>query len=391
MRSELQGIADNLVIRASAADPAIPGGPSAAVIGVSAASAEPVIVSRGHARVLDDVGHARRPIALAAEPVFDVGSITKLVVTTALAMTLVDRGQLRLDAPVQRWFADFAGDGKETVTVRDLLEHRGGLWEWWPTYVAGARSSADAVGCVQRLPLRYQPRSGRHYSDLGFMLLGEIVEREFAAPLDVVAERVLFAPLGMASTGFRPGGVGGADVPADRVVATSRGDIYERRMVDTGAPYPVTVSSDAFDGWRGHTLVGEGNDGNCWHAFGGVAGHAGLFTSAPDLLVFGHAVLSSLGGGDGGGGLWSRETVAEFVKPGRDVVQGLGFQLTGSFAGHPGFPGARFAVSPRQQVALVLLTNRLHTAGEPRGIDAEWAELMRVVEAGIPDQSARHT
>ncbi len=379
MRSALQGIADNLVTRASAADPGVPGGPSAAVIGVSAVSAEPVIVSRGHARVLDDLGQARRPIALAAEPVFDVGSITKLVVTTALAMTLVDSRRLRLDTPVQRWFADFAGDGKETVTVRDLLEHQGGLWEWWPTYVAGARSSADAVECVLRLPLRYGPRSGRHYSDLGFMLLGEIVAREFAAPVEVVADEVLFEPLGMASTGFRPGGLGGEGVPAKRVVATSRGDVYERRMVDTGTPYPVAVSSDAFDGWREHTLEGEANDGNCWHAFGGVAGHAGLFTSAPDLLRFGRAVLSSLGGS----GLWSRETVAEFVKTGRDAAQGLGFQLTGSFAGHPGFTGARFAVLPRHQVVLVLLTNRLHTAGEPRGIDAEWAELLRVVETGI--------
>ena len=151
-------------------------------------------------------------------------------------------------------------------------------------------------------------------------------------------------------------------------------------MVHTGTPYPVAMSSDSFDGWRTHTLVGEANDGNCWHAFGGVAGHAGLFTSAPDLLRFGRAVLLSLAGG--GAGPWSRETVAEFVKPGRDAAQGLGFQLTGSFAGHPGFTGARFAVLPRQDVVLGLLTNRLHTAGEPRGVDAEWAELMRVVEAG---------
>ena len=103
--------------------------------------------------------------------------------TTALAMTLVDGGRLRLDAPVQRWFADFAGDGKETVTVRDLLEHRGGLWEWWPTYCrrrAGPAADALSSACSDcRCATR--PRSGRHYSDLGFMLLGEIVAREFAA------------------------------------------------------------------------------------------------------------------------------------------------------------------------------------------------------------------
>ena len=90
--------------------------------------------------------------------------------------------------------------------------------------------------------------------------------------------------------------------PDLRVVATSPGDGYERRMVDTGSPYPVTVDSRDFDGWRTRTLVGEANDGNCWHAFGGVAGHAGLFTTVPDLLRFGRALLASLAGR----GPWSR-------------------------------------------------------------------------------------
>ncbi len=348
-------------------------GPSAVVVGISEDGAEPMTVSHGHARVLDDEGSPTDPRPLPEVPVFDVGSVTKVAVTTALVMSLVDEGRLRLDTPVRRWFSEFTGAGKETVTVRDLLEHHGGLWEWWPTYVAGAASGADAVRCVQRLPLRYRPRAGWHYSDLGFMLLGEIVAREFAAPLDLVAERVLFGPLDMVSTGFRPRGAGGS---VDRVVATSPGDWYERRMLDTGTPYPVPLSSGSFDGWRTHTLVGEANDGNCWHACGGVAGHAGLFMSAPDLLRLGRALLSSLAAE----GPWSAETAAEFVRPGRSPEQGLGFRVAGPAVGHSGFPGARFAVWPGQRRVVVLLTNRLHTRGEPRSVDAEWSELMHAME-----------
>jgi CubicO group peptidase (beta-lactamase class C family) len=270
----------------------------------------------------------------------------------------------------------FTGNGKETVTVRDLLEHQAGLWEWWPTYVAGARTAEDALALVQSLPLRRPPRTGRHYSDLGFMLLGEIVARVHDEPLDHLARRKVFEPLQMARTGYRPRG---RAAPTEGAVATSLGDWYERRMVDTGSPYPVGLDGAAFAGWRTHTLVSEANDGNCWHAFHGVAGHAGLFTSASDLLRLGRALLESLGGC----GPWSAELVREFCRPGRDARQGLGFWLRegGAVVEHPGFPGARFAGLPDRQRLLVLLTNRLHTTGEPPSVDAAWDELVEKAEA----------
>ncbi len=340
-------------------------GPSAVAVGVSDLEHDLVRSVRGHARVLG----LADPAPLADEPVFDVGSVTKVVVTTGLVMTLVDRRALGLDDPVVHWFPGL----DEHITVRDLLEHQAGLWEWWPMYVAGATTAAEAMTVIQELPLRYAPRSGRHYSDLGFMLLGEIVAAELGAPLDEVAAAELFEPLGLRSTCFRP------VERSIRVVATSPGDWYEQRMVDTGSPYPVPVRSDAFAGWRTHPLVGEVNDGNCWHAFGGVSGHAGLFTTVPDLTRFGRAVLSSLRGL----GPWSADVVAEFVRPGRDAGQGLGFRVSpAGTVWHPGFPGARFAVVPDRGLVVALLTNRLHTTGEPRGIDPEWAQLIQAVEAG---------
>jgi len=345
-------------------------GPSAVAVAVGGPGHDPVSVVRGHARLLDDSGRTR-PAPLHPEPVFDVGSVTKVAVTTPLCMALVGSGLLTLDTPVH------AG-----ADVRDLLEHQAGLWEWWPTYLEGARSPEEALDVVRDLPLRHPPRSGRHYSDLGFMLLGDLVARVHGAPLDVVAGRELFAPLGMRSSAFRPRGAHPDGQPDERLVATSVGDWYERRMVATGSPYPVPVDGSTFTGWRDHVLVGEAGDGNCWHGFGGVAGHAGLFTSAPDLLRLGQALLAS----SSGDGPWDAEVVAEFLRPGRDPAQALGLRVrqgvTGPVVEHPGFPGARFAVLPRRELTVVLLTNRLHGRGEPGSVDAAWSELVEAVEVG---------
>ena len=325
-----------------------------------------------------------QPAPLSEEPVFDVGSVTKIAATTTLCMHLVDDGRLGLDSPVSRWLPAFTGEGKDTVTVRDLLEHQAGLWEWWPTYLDGAGSVRDPLDVVTALPLRRRPRSGRHYSDLGFMLLGAVVAQVHGEPLDRVVRRDVFEPLGMHDTEYRrheDARPSESPVSLGRVVATSVGDWYERRMVDTGSPYPVPCRSGSFNGWRTHTLLGEVNDGNCWHAFGGVAGHAGLFTTATDLMRLGSALLASLEGA----GPWSPDVVGEFFRPGRDPGQALGFRVRhdahGTVVHHAGFPGARFAVLPERRRVVVLLTNRLHTTGEPVGIDATWDELVEAVEA----------
>jgi CubicO group peptidase (beta-lactamase class C family) len=308
--------------------------------------------------VVDSLPDAEPPGAV---PVFDIGSVTKVVATAPLCM------RLDLDTPVSRWFTGLPG------SVRDLLEHRAGLWEWWPLYLSGAADPQSALAALTDLPCRYPLRSGRHYSDLGFMLLGAIVENEYDERLDAVAEREVFSALGMTDTGFRPGVA---------CVPTSLGDRIERGMVETGAPYPVTPATPphAF-AWRGHRLAGEANDGNCWHAFGGVAGHAGLFTTVPDLIRFGQALLASLSGS----GPWPR--AAEFCAPGRDPAQGLGFRVSGGRVEHPGFPGARFAVLPHLDRVVVLLCNRLFGSGEPATLDEEWAQLLSAVELSAQEET----
>ncbi len=364
-------VADSLV----GADPHA--APSAAAVGIGGLDGGPITLSRGYAQTLDADG---RPLAI-PEPlhsaaIFDVGSVTKIAATTTLCMALVDAGRLSLDAQLQQWFPDFVGDGKDVVTVRDLLEHQAGLWEWWPTYVDGGSTPQEALSVARRLPLRYPPGTGRRYSDLGFMLLGEIMAREYGTTIDDAARREVFEPLGMTDTAYRPRG---AAEPTGRVVATSVGDWYERRMVETGSPYPVTVDPSSFTGWREHTLVGQVNDGNSWHAFGGVAGHAGVFTTVADLLRLGTTLLSSLEDA----GPWSSQVVGEFIRPGRDDEQGLGFwlQQRGSELSveHSGFTGARFAVLPRLRRVVVLLTNRQHGTGEPVDVGPAWEALVTAV------------
>lgn len=362
----LTAIADDLVGQAT--------GPAGAVLRVSTTEGTAVDLALGARQTHDGGRPLTEPLPMTRGTLFDVGSVTKVAVTTCLVMRLYDAGTLDLDRPVARWFDAFNAGAKREVTVRHLLTHRAGLWEWWPTY-AFAREPADALAYAARLPLRYPPGEGRHYSDLGFMLLGGIVEQVAGAGLEELARRELFGPLRLAGSGFRHG-----VAPGRRVAASSHGDRYERGMLASGEPYPVGVGPGAFTGWRSHTLVGEVNDGNAFHAFGGVAGHAGLFTTAGDLTLLGLELLAALDGG----GAWSAGTVREFTSPGEDPAQALGFRTTLDGAGqrvvgHSGFPGAEFALLPDAGVVAVLLTNRLHTWGAIESIAPWWQRMLTTI------------
>jgi CubicO group peptidase (beta-lactamase class C family) len=303
-------------------------------------------------------GEARRGVTPMAWDVrTDAGSVTKIVGTTAALMALVDAGEMPLDD-----------------RVRSLLEHRAGLWEWWPLYLT-ARGPA-AIDLIGRLPLRYSPGAGRHYSDLGLILLGDLVARVTGRPLAEAVETLALRPFGLSETTFR------TPAPGGPVAASSRGDAIERAMVETGEPYPVTGDAAGFGRWRTHDLVGEVNDGNAFHAFGGAAGHAGLFTTAGDLLRFGRGMLDSLAGH----GPVSARTARAFTTPGADPAQALGFRIWdtagGRVAGHTGFPGVAFGIVPERDTAIVLITNRLHAPGPPLSTDQMWTRVLATVVEG---------
>lgn len=299
------------------------------------------------------------PPPMTVGTVFDLASVTKVMGTTMAMMLLVDRGQVELDTPVHTWLPSFAQGDRADITPRMLLTHTSGLPQWLPTYYHGS-TAEDVWPWMDDQPLSWTPGSERHYSDLGFMTLGRIVEAVTEMGLDAFLAAEIYRPLGLETVGFRPRSHTTPVESAGPFAATSHGNPFERRMVhDLDFGYRIDSDADAWDDWRRRTLMGEVNDGNAWHAFGGVAGHAGLFANAGDLAVLLSGLLN--------GGLWSGsplvqpETVDAFLveqRPG----QALGWQLpeyapTGSW-GHTGFTGTFVLGVPGEDLGIVLLTNK---------------------------------
>jgi serine-type D-Ala-D-Ala carboxypeptidase len=334
-------------------------GPTAAALAVTGA---PAAVTAGRT-AREDLS----PLPVRPSTLFDLASVSKIVTTLAV-MRLRAAGALDLDAPVRSLLPAFSGGLKDAVTVRSLLWHRGGLWEWWPLYAEapdgpGVLGDPDAaVARAAALPLRYAPYSGRYYSDLGFQLLGGIVAAACGADLRTAVADLVTGPLGLRATSYGP-------VATPDVAATSQGDAWERRMIATGSPYPVPVR--AVPEGRDHWLRGEVNDGNAHHAFGGAAGHAGIFSTAPETARLGSVML-------GGHPDWPPGVVAEFAAAGPDPAQALGWRRsrvttpggTVTVLGHPGFTGTELSVAPSRGLAWTFLTNRLHPTSTPLDITA---------------------
>ncbi len=310
-----------------------------------------VIVGRqGYAVVDEGLGHltwsSRSPAVDPDRTIYDLASLTKVVATTTAIMILYDEGKIRLDDPVRKYLPSFSGGLKNRVTIRMLLEHRSGLpadRELWRT----AHSPAQARRQVIATHLYSRPGARYVYSDLGADVLGFIVERVTGEPLDrFVTERV-FQPLGMEDTEFRP------DASLDARIAPT-------------AP-----------GLR----PGEVNDANA-RALGGVAGHAGLFSSAADLAIFAQMMLN--GGTYDGVRILSDSTVKLFTTRaphagtralGWDTCHGDGScgQFLGATAyGHTGFTGTSMWIDPERQMFMILLTNRVYV---PRVRHSELAIL----------------
>jgi CubicO group peptidase (beta-lactamase class C family) len=301
----------------------------------------------------------RRPRPMTPSTVFDLASVTKVMATTMALMLLVDRGQVALDAAAHVYLPEFRGISKDYITVRHLLTHSAGLAQWQPIYYS-ATNSEESYRTIREMPLEWGVGEARHYSDLGFMLLGYLVERVTGVPLDRFVAEELYEPLGLKQTGFRTPGC--TDCPQGPFAATSHGNPYEFRMVhDTSFGYTYSGDPYSWNGWRRYTLVGEVNDGNAFYAHGGVAGHAGLFSNATELARLLELLLN--GGELEGRRFVSPETVAIFLEP-TEYGQALGWQTPswappGSFA-HTGFTGTFVIGIPSEGLAVVLLTNRQH-------------------------------
>ncbi len=274
---------------------------------------------------------------MSTDTIFDLASLTKAVATTSALMWLLEHGRIDLDAPASRYLPELAGGGRDRITIRQLLTHRAGLPAVDP--LSGYEDGRDAaLSRIVQLPLEAAPGSRVRYSDLGFIILGAIVERVGGEPLDRFVRATIFEPLAMRETGYRPG-----RELLSRIAPTERA---ERRG-------GVLIRGDVHDP-RAHRL-------------GGVAGNAGLFSTADDLARFARMLL-----GEGeleGVRVLASESVRTMTTRQVGVDRALGWDmgawpsLSARAFGHGGFTGTSLWIDPEHDLFVVFLSNRVHPNG----------------------------
>lgn len=285
-----------------------------------------------------------------ARTIWDLASLTKVVGTTSAVMQLVADGRVQLDTPVVRYLPEWNGAGVASVTVRQLLTHSSGLPAWRPLYKE-ATTSADAMMTVLATGLDTLPATRFLYSDLGFILLGQLVQRVSGESLAHYDVTHVFKPLGMNETQYLP--------PASWIKRTA----------------PTEV-----DPWRQRHLRGEVHDENA-AILGGISGHAGLFSSGRDLVRFARMYLG--GGALDGVRIMDASTLRTFTAIqdttlsrralGWETPTGgnsAGHRLSSVAFGHTGFTGTSLWMDPGRGVFVILLTNRVSPTRENRKIGA---------------------
>lgn len=316
----------------------------------------------GFAQKYDFSHRLANPEKMTVGHMFDIASLTKVVGTTTSIMLLVDKGALSVDDPVYKYIREFDTPEKREITIRHLLTHTAGLYEWYPLYYL-ASNKEESYKLIARLPLKFPVGGQRRYSDLGFVLLGEIIEIVSGLPLDQFMKVNIFQPLNMLNTTYNPLKTGNFK----KIAATSHGNPYEKRMVyDSTLGFQVReIDPRQWNGWRQYTLKGEVNDGNAWYANGGISGAAGLFADVDDLQKLTDMLLNN--GKADSRQFISEKTINTFFTPDK-FNNGLGWMMdpdnsfmknapTGTF-GHTGFTGTSIVAIPSYKLSVILLINR---------------------------------
>lgn len=299
---------------------------------------------------------------MTSDTIFDLASLTKVVATATSMMILVERGKVRLSDPLSQYIPEIKGEGRERITIELLLTHRAGyapdfdLKERWTGY-------DEAIKRLIKEPLRNQPGARFVYSDINYIALGEVVHRASGMMLDEFARRNIYAPLGMRDTGFRP-----ATSLRNRIAPTEKRRGQLSYLGDTDA----NVGPEG-EQW----LRGEVHDPTSFR-MGGVAGHAGLFSTADDLAIYSQMILN--GGQYRGVRVLSPMTVAEMTRPrlvsDQGWTRGLGWDINTSYSsnrgdlfplgsfGHTGFTGTSIWIDPASEMLVIFLSNRVHPDGK---------------------------
>ncbi len=304
------------------------------------------------------------------DTIFDLASLTKVVATTTAIMQLFEQGKIRLSDPVADYWPEFAAHGKQEITVLELLTHYSGLAPDLPLEPPWSGYDTAMAMIAQEAPI-VPPGTRFIYSDINFEALGELVRRISKEPLDVYCARHIFRPLGMNDTRFRP----------------------PERLRWRIAPTQYQ------NGTSGPMLWGQVHDPTAFN-MGGVAGHAGLFSTARDLSIFAQMILN--GGTYRGRRILRRATVLKMTTPetppGAMDVRGLGWDIDTPYAsnrgelfplgsfGHTGFTGTDIWIDPFSKTYVVLLTNAVHPAGQGNVVSlrSRVATLAAAVDGRVP-------
>lgn len=341
----------------------------------------------GRLALLAAVGHygADDPRAVDPGTRYDLASLTKVIGLTTACMILVDQGRLDLDAPVQRYLPEFRGPNKERVTIRHLLTHSSGLPAWRPLF-REAKDRRTALALVDTTPLDTVPGARFVYSDLGAIVLMQIVERIAGERIDRYLAQHVFEPLGMTATRYLP-----PETWRDRIAPTEIDTVFRHRLIR-----------------------GEVHDENAGR-MGGVSGHAGLFSTAPDLSRFATWLLGTYQREHGAGSsaapcsllCFSSDIVTRFTRrqdlpPGSTRALGwdtpsdsgyssAGARLSRRSFGHTGFTGTSIWLDPDHDLFVILLTNRVNPTRANTRILAVRATVADLVMAALRDSPAVQT
>jgi len=327
-------------------------------------SAVYLVAERGREVFADALGNALvepHHIAATLDTIYDLASLTKPLLTGLLCAHRIEAGELTLDSSISQYLPEFDRADKEAITVRELLTHTSGLPAWRPLYILAEGERDRAVSAIANLNLEYKPGTRVVYSDLGFIVLGLLLERLKDKRLAELAQSEIFQPLNLKRTFFNP-----ETAMQTGIAACETGNAYEREMCRDR-------DGGDYKNWRQELIWGKVHDGNAYF-LGGAAGHAGLFSTAQETLQLANQFVP------GQTKLLKPATCELFRKnltAGLEEARSFGWQLAetkdsaagpdllrDSF-GHSGFTGTSCWNDPTQERVFILLTNRTHARAVP--------------------------
>lgn len=334
-------------------------------------SAVYVVAENGAPVFADALGNAvmapeKYPATL--DTIYDLASLTKPLVTGLLCAQLVQAAKLTIDAPAANYLTEFNRPDKNSITIRQLLTHTSGLPAWRPLYLLTTKKE-DTLAAIANEALEYKPGERVLYSDLGFIVLGFLLQQLTHAPLVELAQAEILKPLELQRTFFNP-----ARAMQTGIAACETGNAYERGMCETAAPSdPAANAARANTHWRSEMIWGEVHDGNAYF-LGGSAGHAGLFSNAIETLRIANQFIAERSE------LLSAETCDLFTQnmtAGLNEARSFAWQfaatkdstaggaLPADAFGHTGFTGTSCWIDAAAQRVFILLTNRTHNRSLP--------------------------